>query len=251
MFKKFTNGCVALVQKYLPDAFIFAIFLTILTLVLGMIFTHQGPVAMLVHWGDGFWSLLLFSMQMALVLVTGHALASSSPVKKGLKKMAGLAKTPTQAIFAVSLVSALACWLNWGFGLVIGALYAMELARQVRDVDYRLLIASAYSGFLVWHGGISASIPLTLATTTSDLPTMTAGAITEIIPTTQTIFSPFNLIISFAIILTLPLINRAMHPEPGKVVRISPALLDSKNEEEEAASVEVNETPADLSLIHI
>mgnify|MGYP003810167049 CR=1 FL=1 len=245
MFKKFTNGCVALVQKYLPDAFIFAIFLTILTLVLGMIFTHQGPVAMLVHWGEGFWSLLSFAMQMALVLVTGHTLASSPPVKKGLKKLASFTKTPTQAIFAVSLVSALACWLNWGFGLVIGALYAMELARQVRDVDYRLLIASAYSGFLVWHGGISGSIPLTIASSTSDLAGMTAGALTETVATTQTIFAPFNLFISFGIILTLPLINKAMHPEPGKVVRINPSLLESQSKEEEAASVELNETPAD------
>ena len=130
MFKKFTNGCVTLVQKYLPDAFIFAIFLTILTFVLGMAFTHQGPLDMIVHWGEGFWSLLAFSMQMALVLVTGHALALSRPVKKGLRSAASIVKTPTQAIFAVSLVSALACWLNWGFGLVIGALYAMELDRK-------------------------------------------------------------------------------------------------------------------------
>jgi short-chain fatty acids transporter len=143
------------------------------------------------------------------------------------------------------LVSALACWLNWGFGLVIGALYAMELARQVRDVDYRLLIASAYSGFLVWHGGISGSIPLTIASSTSDLAGMTAGALTETVATTQTIFAPFNLFISFGIILTLPLINKAMHPEPGKVVRINPSLLESQSKEEEAASVELNETPAD------
>lgn len=246
MFKKFTNGCVALVQKFLPDAFIFAIFLTILTFILGIIFTHQGPLDMIVHWGEGFWSLLAFSMQMALVLVTGHTLALSKPVKKGLRSAASLAKTPTQAIFAVSLVSALACWINWGFGLVIGALYAMELARQIRDVDYRLLIASAYSGFLVWHAGISASIPLTLSTSTADLQTMTAGAVTEAIPTTQTIFAPFNLIISFAIILTLPLINKAMHPQGSDVVAIDPELLKMNNkQEEEAATIEVNETPAD------
>ena len=124
---------------------------------------------MINHWGNGVWSLLSFSMQMALVLVTGHTLASSPPIKKILKSLAKIAKTPTQAILAVSFVSAIGSWINWGFGLVIGALYAKELARQVEDLDYRLLIASAYSGFLVWHGGISASIPLTLATPTNDL----------------------------------------------------------------------------------
>lgn len=245
MFKKFTNGCVNLVQNYLPDAFIFAIFLTILTFVLGIIFTGQTPLDMIVHWGDGFWNLLAFSMQMALVLVTGHTLASSPPVKKGLRKMASIPKTPTQAIFAVSFVSALACWINWGFGLVIGALYAMEIVKQVRDVDYRLLIASAYSGFLVWHGGISASIPLTLATSTADLAGMTAGAVTEVIPTAQTIFAPFNLIISFAIIFTLPLINRAMHPEKGKAVTIDVGLLENGDEEAAESELSKNETPAD------
>ncbi|MCR2044695.1 short-chain fatty acid transporter [Anaerosalibacter massiliensis] len=246
MFKKFTNGCVSLVQNYLPDAFIFAIFLTILTFILGIIFTGQSPLDMLVHWGNSFWDLLGFSMQMALVLVTGHTLASSPPVKKGLRKMASIPKTPTQAIFAVSFVSALACWINWGFGLVIGALYAMELVKQVRDVDYRLLIASAYSGFLVWHGGISASIPLTLATSTADLKGMTAGAVTGIIPTTQTIFAPFNLVISFAIILTLPLINRAMHPEKGETVTVDVNLLENSADEEAAeAELSKNDTPAD------
>src|SRR5699024_5780906 len=148
-----------------------------------------------------------------------HTLASSPPIKNGLRKMASIAKTPTQAILAVSFVSAVACWINWGFGLVIGALYARELVKQVEDVDYRLLIASAYSGFLLWHGGISASIPLTLATSTSDLTAMTEGAVTAIIPTTETIFAPFNLFISIGLIATLPLINRAMHPEKKDVVK--------------------------------
>ncbi|MDO4792859.1 MAG: short-chain fatty acid transporter [Filifactor alocis] len=242
MFKKFTNFCVALVQKYLPDAFLFAIFLTFITFILGIVLTKQTPLAMVVHWGEGAWSLLAFSMQMALVLVTGHTLASSKPLRVLLKKIASIANTPTQAILTVSFVSAIACWINWGFGLVIGALLAKELARRVDKVDYRLLIASAYSGFLVWHGGISASIPLTLATATNDLATMTAGAVTEIIPTSQTIFSPLNLILSAIIIFTLPFINRAMHPEAALTVTVDKNLL---KEEEELPYFSDNTTPAD------
>ena len=242
MFKKITNASVSLVQKYLPDAFLFAIFLTIITLVLGGIFTGQSIFDMINHWGNGVWSLLAFSMQMVLVLVTGHTLASSKPIKNGLTRLASIAKTPTQAILAVSFVSAMACWINWGFGLVVGALYAKELAKQIDDVDYRLLIASAYSGFLVWHGGISASIPLTLATASNDLAAMTAGAVTEAIPTSQTIFSSTNLIISFVLILTLPLLNRAMHPEKKLTVKVDKDLLI---EPEENPSFSINDTPAD------
>lgn len=242
MFKKLTNVFVTLVQKYLPDAFLFAIFLTIITLVLGTVSTGQSLFTMINHWGNGVWSLLAFSMQMALVLVTGHTLASSKPFKGTLRSLAKVAKTPTQAIFAVSLVSAIACWINWGFGLVIGALYAKELAKEVEDVDYRLLIASAYSGFLVWHGGISGSIPLTLATDAAANAAQTAGAITDIIPTTDTIFSVLNLVISGILIFTLPLINRAMHPEKKFTVIVDKHLLVDQEEDESFAK---NDTPAD------
>lgn len=242
MFKKVTNVFVALVQKYLPDAFLFAIFLTIATLGLGVVVTGQSLLTMINHWGDGVWKLLAFSMQMALVLVTGHTLASSKPFKTGLRTLAKVANTPTQAILAVSFVSAVACWINWGFGLVIGALYARELAKRVKDVDYRLLIASAYSGFLVWHGGISASIPLTLATDAAANALQTGGAVTEIIPTTLTIFSSTNLIISAILIFTLPLVNRAMHPEKRLTVTINPELLI---DQEEDPKLNVNDTPAD------
>ncbi|MGF7057702.1 TIGR00366 family protein [Brassicibacter mesophilus] len=242
MFKKFTNGCVTIVQKYLPDPFLFAVFLTLFVFVMGIFATSQSPIQMVTHWGDGFWSLLQFSMQMALVLVTGHTLASAPIIKKGLSKLASFSKTPTQAILAVSLVSAIACWINWGFGLVIGALYAREIAKQVKGVDYRLLIAAAYSGFLVWHGGISGSIPLTIATQSPDLAKVTSGAITTAIPTTQTIFSSTNLIISALIIFTLPFVNKAMHPEASKVVSIDLKLLE---EEEEVTLARDQMTPAE------
>jgi len=184
---------------------------------------------------------------MSLVLVTGHTLASAPIIKKGLTKLASFAKTPTQAIIAVSLVSGIACWINWGFGLVIGALYARELAKQVKGVDYRLLIAAAYSGFLVWHGGISGYIPLTLATASPGLATATSGAVVDPISTTQTIFAPFNLLISAILILTLPLVNKAMHPDPDKAFIIDPKLLVDKDEETAAskAVAKAEMTPAE------
>ena len=155
MFKKFTNGCVALVQKFLPDPFIFASILTIIVYIAGMLVTKQGPLEMLTHWNNGFWSLLSFAMQMALIVVTGHTLASTPIINKGIKKLAAVPKKPWQAIVLTTLVGAIACWINWGFGLILGAIFAKEVAKKVKKVDYRLLIASAYSGFVVWHGGLS------------------------------------------------------------------------------------------------
>ena len=165
MFKKFTNGCVRVVNRWLPDAFLFAVILSIVVYVAGMFATKLGPIDMLVAWANdkGFWSLLSFSMQMALVLVLGSACASAKPFKKALRFLAGLCHNNFQAIIVTTFVSTICCWLNWGFGLVIGALLAKEVVRRVPTVDYPLLIASAYSGCVIWHAGLSGSIPLDLA----------------------------------------------------------------------------------------
>ena len=244
MFKKLTNGSVALVQKYLPDAYIFAIILTIITFVVSMFTTGQSFMTMVTHWGNGFWSLIGFTMQMTLVLVLGNALASSRPIKNLLVKFASLPKSPTQAIMLVAFVAAVACWLNWGFGLIVGALLAREIAKKVPNVDYRLLIAAAYSGFVVWHAGVSGSVPLTVASDAAEVAKVTGGALTDVIPVSRTIFSAPNLIMSALIIFTLPLINRAMQPDADKLVVVDPAIFD--DEVQEVIVVDKNTmTPAD------
>jgi len=230
-------------QKYLPDPFIFAAILTFLVFILGLFLTGQGPVAMVKHWGSGVWSLLGFSMQMALVLVLGHALANAPSFKKILVALAKKPKSPASAIILVSVVSLIACWINWGFGLVIGAIFAKEIAKIRKDVDYRLLIASAYSGFLIWHSGLSGSIPLTISSGGEAVKKATAGIITSPIPTSQTIFSLVNLGIVIVLLITLPLVNKAMMPSKENTVVIDPKLLE---ESPQVATLEPKIlTPAD------
>ncbi|MEH7180187.1 short-chain fatty acid transporter [Neobacillus vireti] len=227
-----------IMQRYLPDPFLFVIILTFVVFGLGLIFTDNGPYQMVQHWGNGFWGLLSFTMQMVLVLVTGHVLASSYIFKKGLGSLASFAKSPGQAIVIVTIVSMIASLINWGFGLVIGALFAKELAKRVKNVDYRLLIASAYSGFLVWHGGISGSVPLTIAT---------PGHFTEnligVIPTSETIFSTFNIVIVLGLLVTIPIINRLSMPSKEQTITVDPVLLEG---DIQAAAIEKDAlTPAD------
>ena len=225
MFKKFTNACVNIVQKFLPDAFIFCIVLTIIVFVAAMPVSKMNPFEIANAWGDSMWLLLGFSMQMALVLVLGTALATAPPVKKAINAAAEVPKSPTSAIIFITVVSMIACWLNWGFGLVVGAILAKEIAKKVKGVDYRLLIASAYSGFVIWHAGFSGSIPLQLASYSEAIGTQTAGAVTESIPTSQTIFSAWNLIIVIAIIVVIAFVNAQMHPTPEDTVTVDPKLL--------------------------
>ena len=225
MFKKFTNACVNIVQKYLPDAFIFCIVLTILVFVAAMPVSKMNPFEIANAWGESMWSLLGFSMQMALVLVLGTALATAPLVKRAINAAAGVPKSPISAIIFITVVSMIACWLNWGFGLVVGAILAKEIARKVKGVDYRLLIASAYSGFIIWHAGFSGSIPLQLASYSEAIEKQTAGAVTESIPTSLTIFSAWNLIIVIAIIIVIAFVNAQMHPTPENTVTVDPKLL--------------------------
>lgn len=225
MFKKFTNACVTMVQKWLPDALLFAIILTIICLLAAMGFTGQGPVDMIKHWGNGFWGLLSFTMQMAMVVVTGYVLADTKPVGKALDKLAGIPKTPTTAIWFISFIVFFAVFINWGFGLVIGPLLAKRVAKKVRGLDYALAIAAGYIVFVNWHGGISGSIPLKIATFSDAILKETGGALTYSVPITDTIFSPWNLIIQLALLIVLPITNAMMHPTADKVKTIDVRLL--------------------------
>ncbi|KZN95430.1 short-chain fatty acid transporter [Aeribacillus pallidus] len=201
--KTLTSFFNRVVQRYLPDALLFAIILTFLVYLLGVFFTDNSPVDMVTHWGLGFWDLLEFTMQMTLVVVTGYILANTPVIKRFLAKVSTFARTPVHAVMLVTIVSLIACLINYGFGLVIGALFAIHVAKHVPSVDYRILIASAYSGFLIWHGGFSGSIPLTIAT-----PGHFLEESMGVIPVTKTLFSPTNLFIVIALLIALPLFNR-------------------------------------------
>lgn len=212
MLRWLSRPAVRLVERYLPDPYVFVLLLTLVAAAAAIGIEHQSPRAVLDMWGDGFWSLLTFSMQMLLVLVTGFMMASSPPVKRLLDALAGRVRSAGGAIVVVSVVSLAASWLNWGFGLVVGALLAKALARRVR-VDYRLLVASAYSGFVVWHGGLAGSIPLTIAT-----PGHFMAESIGVIPTSATIFAGFNLAIVIALFVIVPWVNRLMLPSDDETV---------------------------------
>lgn len=233
MFKALSRSSVKLVERYLPDPYIFVVLLTLLAGAAAVAIERKTPMEVITMWGDGFWGLLSFTMQMVLVLVAGYMMASTPLIKRVLSALASLAKTPGAAIVLVTVVALIANWINWGFGLVVSALFAKQLARTVR-VDYRLLVASAYSGFVVWHGGLAGSIPLTIAT---------EGHFQQdkigLIGTGDTIFSTYNLLIVLAMFVVVPLVNRLMMPDEKDSVYVDPRIL-----EESAAAATGDDRPA-------
>lgn len=225
-------------RRWLPDAFIFAIVLAIIVFVLGMAVEGASLLDMASYFGGGVWNLLAFSMQMVLILVTGTALAMSKPVHRGMKAIAAAAKTPGQGIVIVSIVMIVGCWFNWGFGLIISALVAKEIAKTVKGVHYPLLVASAYSGFVVWHAGFSGSIPLKIAGEDAIMAQFADGVI---VPASQTIFSWQNMLLIVIFLVTIPVINRLMMPKKSdEIIEVDPSLLAEEPEPEEPREI----TPA-------
>lgn len=201
--KKLTLFFTDLINRFLPDAFVFAILLAFLVLGAGALFGNGPMWQQIQNFGNGLWTLNNFAMQMALILITGSALAKTQFITDLLAKLALLASSPERASLLVTLVALVASTLNWGLGLIVGALMATEVAKKLKSCNYALLLASAYSGFLVWHGGLSGSIPLKLTDPTGIFTSITPGPI----PLSESIFGTLNISIFFANCLVVFVVN--------------------------------------------
>lgn len=156
-------------------------------------------------WQKGFWELLEFTLQMILILVFGHALALSATVNKFLNWLVSKVDTNAKAVLLTGITAMVASYLNWGFGLILGAVLARKIGEQASrnslKVNYPLLAASGYLGMMVWHGGISGSAPLKVAEQKHFLVEKIGS-----IPVTETIFSTFNLTVNIVLFLTIILV---------------------------------------------
>jgi short-chain fatty acids transporter len=154
----------AFAERWIPDAFVFALLATVIVFVAGL-GAGAAPLELVAAWGGGFWELLTFTLQMALVIITGYVIASAPPVKRLIRRVASRPHTPKGAVAMVAVFAMLSSWLNWGFSLVFSAVLAREIARRHRGIDYRALCASSLLGLgSVWAQGLSGSAALQMAT---------------------------------------------------------------------------------------
>src|SRR6266850_1240270 len=228
VLRKITRACVRYAERYIPDPYLYALLLTFITVAAALIWTSASPAQIVTAWYDGVWAILAFAMQMALILSTGVALAAAPPVKRLLHKLASIPTRQSGAAVTVFLAGAFGSWLNWGFGLVAGALVAREVAKRIRDVDFSLLVAAAYMGNIVWASGLSSSIALASATPGSALNLIekvtgrTAGL-------NETIFTAYNLIPTILMFCLIPLMLVAIAPPPAEMKRVDPDILKSQD----------------------
>ncbi|HEY8893133.1 MAG TPA: TIGR00366 family protein [Clostridium sp.] len=239
MIKKMLSFFLKVMEKYLPNPFTIAWIITLFVAVMALIFTPTTPFGIVEDWGNGVFNLLSFAMQMSLMLISGYALASSNVIQKYLKKLVRIPKTPKQTILFIALASMVLYYLNWGLGLIAGGLLAREAAKYHKDTDFRLIVTAAFSGIIITHGGLSASVPLLINT-----PGHFAEKAIGLVPLTQTIFGKQNLFIVAGLIIIIPLVCLLMMPKKGEEVVADPSLF-AEDEIETSVETTTNLTLAD------
>tara|TARA_E500000318_G_scaffold1676_7_gene2278 strand:- start:39012 stop:40406 length:1395 start_codon:yes stop_codon:yes gene_type:complete len=241
--------------KTAPDPFVIAVGLTLLSAILALTLgtypdaetIPQKANAMIDAWrgSDGLWKFLRFGMQMCLILVTGHALAASKPVRAMIQRLASIPQSAPAAAALVGLVAAGFGLINWGLGLIVGALFAREVARVCASRSIRvhgpLLAAAGYMGLLTFHGGFSGSAPLKMSTEAQArdvLPTSIYESLeTGAVPISDTILSPMNLFVSGGMLILIPIVLFLLTPKHDN--EIIPMPLD-----DESSAPEPNNTDA-------
>jgi short-chain fatty acids transporter len=152
-------------ERWIPDAFIFALLATIIVFIAALIWTPSSAGQVVDAWGGGFWDLIPFTLQMSLIIITGHVLATSAPMRAAIRSIAGWASTPRGAVALVTFFAMFTSWFNWGFSLIFSAVLARAVARRVEGADYRALAAASLMGIgSIWAQGLSGSAALQMAT---------------------------------------------------------------------------------------
>ncbi len=207
--ERFATRTTGLAERYMPDAFVFALGATLLVIAGAVVVdpaVRAAPTTLITAWGGGFWSLIPFTLQMSMTIIGGYVLASSPPVRRVIRALAGLAPSPKGAVVGVALLAMLTSLLNWGFSLIFSAILAKEVARRRPDADYKALAASAFLGLgTVWAQGLSGSAALQMASATS-MPKALKDVVGTPIPLTETIFrwqSMTCVVIEIAVVTTL------------------------------------------------
>jgi short-chain fatty acids transporter len=224
MMRVISRACVYYAERYVPDPYLYALILTFIAFIAALIWTSSGPMKIVDSWYNGLWSILAFAMQMALILSTGVALAQSPVIKRALQRLASWPTQQSTAAIVVFLTSAIASWLQWGFGLVVGAIIAREIAKRMRNADFGFLVAAAYMGFMTWASGLSSSIALATATHGSAL-NIIEKLTGKLEGFNHTIFTWYNLLPVVLLILIIPIALSFMGPSEAEMRKVDPEAL--------------------------
>ncbi|AXM98933.1 short-chain fatty acid transporter [Pseudomonas plecoglossicida] len=211
---RFALRCSNWAERWFPDSWVFAA-LAVMLVCIGALAMGAKPTDTAKAFGDGFWSLIPFTMQMAFVVIGGYVVASSPPAARLIDRLARLPSNGRSAVCWVALISMLASLLNWGLSLVFAGLLVRALARRSElKMDYRAAGAAAYLGLgAVWALGLSSSAAQLQANPGSLPPSILS--ITGVIPFTETIFLWQSGVMLVVLVIVSLVIAYATAPGPN------------------------------------
>lgn len=198
-------------ERWFPEAWIFALLGIVVVFIFGLAL-GESPARLATEGGKSFWALVPFTMQMMLIIVGGHVLATSPPVYRLIRRAADVTRNPRSAVAWIALFSMATSLVSWGLSLIFSGLLVREMSQRVKRLDYRAAGAAAYLGLgAVWALGLSSSAAMMMATREA-IPAKlfeTSG----LIPLTQTLFIWPNL--AMALILIAVSVAIAYFSTPG------------------------------------
>ncbi|WP_455169910.1 TIGR00366 family protein [Aegicerativicinus sediminis] len=241
MIEKLGNRLTQIFLKYMPNAFVFALALTLLTVLIALIWLGSSPLNIVTSWYKGFFDLLDFAMQIVLIIITGFCIALSPIVRKAIDKLTLIIKSPGQVYVLVVFIGGILTLVSFGW-IVITSVFARELAKRVKGINYPFLIACTYFSGNVWVMGFSSTIPLMLNTNNNFL--MDAGVLGEIIPTNFTLQSSLNMAFLVIMLIGGPLVMFLLKPKSAEGKELDQLITSSDTSE----SLTIKEEAKSLKL---
>ncbi|OMH25456.1 short-chain fatty acid transporter [Tersicoccus phoenicis] len=234
LVQRFTDLCVRYVERFMPDPFLFAVILTLVVVAMILLWVpNASATGIITSWYQGVWgtdNIFTFALQMVLILVSGYTLAEAPLIKKGLNWLASKPRNQVEGALMCFGAAAVANVLNWGLGLVVGALLGRRIFARLSGANFGYMIAAGYMGYMLWTNGFSSSIALANTDPTSKLNviyTLTQ----QLVPLNLTILQPYSYVTVLVVVAALALLIWKMAPsDAGSVDR--------------AALIAADETPA-------
>ena len=238
-------------QRWIPDSWVVCMMLTVMAMLLAIFGAGAGLNETALAWGGGMWALLELAMQFTIAMIAAHACVSSRPAFRLLDWLASRpdATRPVQAVVLLGAFSIVVAYFNWAASVVASALFLPFIARRNPTADIRVLVAAGYLGLgTVWHGGLSGSAPLILATAGNPItspPPGTEPLVDRLLPVTETLFNSFNLIYLLIVSLVALGMVALLHPRRNartltedQLQRIMPVMPEEVEPTTPAAGIE-------------
>ncbi|NNC50314.1 MAG: short-chain fatty acid transporter [Flaviramulus sp.] len=225
MIEKLSETFTHLFLKYMPNAFVFALLLTLITGFGALAWLDISPLEVIKSWYKGFFDLLGFAMQMVLIIITGFSIALSPIIRRGIDSLAKQIKSPAQVYLLVVFVGMTLSLVSFGW-IVITCVLARELAERIQGINYPFLVACTYFSSNSWVLGFSSSIPLLLNTENNFL--IETGLLENTIPTSFTLFGSLNLVMLLLFVIGGPLLMFLIRPKSSKNKELKDFLIEGE-----------------------